>query len=318
MSRRQALVVERVMTRLKLKQLRLLVGVAARGSILHAAREMNLSQPAATKMIKDLEADFGVQLFTRTNRGVVATVSGDTLIRHGKLVFAQIAHAAQELDDLAEGKAGRVVVGTLLAASARLLPLAIDAVLKERPDLVIKLVEGTNEVLMPALRSGELDLVVGRLPTHRHRSELDQLNLYDEKIVAVVRVDHPLAGRQGVGLTDMAGFGWILPPPETTLRRQLDQHFASHPEFAPKRVVESVSYLTNRALIATSDLISVLPGQVAAAEIADGALARLDWPVPVGAGPVGVSFRRSGGVSPATRRFIRILSEIGAEIGAEA
>ena len=129
MSRGASRRVERVLTRLKLKQLRLLVAVARHGSILHAAREMNLSQPAATKMIKDLETDFEVQLFTRTNRGVLPTVFGDSLIRHGKLVFAQIAHAAQELDDLAQGTAGRVVVGTLLAASARVLPMAIDAML---------------------------------------------------------------------------------------------------------------------------------------------------------------------------------------------
>jgi DNA-binding transcriptional LysR family regulator len=316
MNHNQSRIVERVLTRLKLKQLRLLVAVAQRGSILHAARELNLSQPAATKMIKDLETDFEVQLFTRTNRGAVPTVFGDSLVRHGKLVFAQIAHAAQELEDLAEGTAGRVVVGTLLAASARVLPLTIDAVLKERPNVVIKVVEGTNEVLMPALLTGELDLVVGRLPTHRHRNDLDQLTLYDEKIVAVVRAEHPLAGKAKVELADMTEFGWILPPVETTLRRQLDQYFISRPEYAPRRVVESVSYLTNRALMAASDIISVMPGHVAEAEIASGVFCQLDWVVPVGSGPVGVSFRRSGELSPAARAFIRVLSDIGAKIGA--
>jgi len=182
---------------------------------------------------------------------------------------------------------------------------------------VIKVVEGTNEVLMPGLRAGELDLVVGRLPTHRHRSDLGQMQLYDEEIVACVRAGHPLAERKGVGLKDMVDFDWILPPAETTLRRQLDQHFASRPEVAPKRVVESVSYLTNRALVVNSDIISVLPGQVAAVEIAGGAFARLDWAVPVGTGPVGVSFRRSGGLSPAAQAFIRKLSEVGKSIGAK-
>lgn len=314
MSQKQSRIVERVLTRLKLKQLRLLVAVGHHGSILHAAREMNLSQPAATKMIKDLETDFEVQLFTRTNRGVVPTVFGDTLIRHGKLVFAQITHAAQELDDLAEGTAGRVVVGTLLAASARVLPMAIDVILKVRPDLVIKVVEGTNEVLMPALRSGELDLVVGRLPTHRHRSELTQQKLYDENIVAVVRREHPLAGQQGLGLADLAPYGWILPPAETTLRRQLDQHFVGRPDLTPRRVVESVSYLTNRALVLSSDVISVVPSQVAGADIASGAFVQLDWIVPVGAGPVGVSFRSQAGLSPAAQAFIRALVETGATL----
>ena len=310
-------IVERVLTRLKLRQLRLLVAVAHRGSILHAARDLNLSQPAATKMIKDLETDFQVQLFTRNNRGVVPTVFGESLVRHGKLVFTQIAHAAQELEDLAEGNAGRVVVGTLLAASARLLPEAIATVLNDRPDLVIKVVEGTNEVLMPALRSGELDLVVGRLPTLRHRSDLDQKKLYDEKIVACVRAGHPLISKARIGLQDIDRFGWILPPAETTLRRQLDQHFVARAAFAPSRVVDSVSYLTNRALVAASDFVTLLPAQVAEADFASGALVRLDWQVPVGAGPVGVSFRQSGSLSPAARAFVAVLTETGAMIDAD-
>ncbi|MBJ6370396.1 LysR substrate-binding domain-containing protein [Sedimentitalea arenosa] len=314
MSRGASRRVERVLTRLKLKQLRLLVAVARHGSILHAAREMNLSQPAATKMIKDLETDFEVQLFTRTNRGVLPTVFGDSLIRHGKLVFAQIAHAAQELDDLAQGTAGRVVVGTLLAASARVLPMAIDAMLRERPDLVVKVVEGTNEVLMPALRSGELDLVVGRLPTHRHRDDVEQRTLYQERIVAVVRAGHPLDGRTDLTLDDLAELSWILPPAETTLRRQLDQLFATRPESSPRRVVDSVSYLTNRALLLRSELVSVMPSHVAAADLDSGAFARLDWTVPVGTGPVGVSYRRRGALSPAADAFIRTLGEIGATL----
>ena len=202
-------IVERILTRLKLKQLRLLVAVERHSSILHAARELNLSQPAATKLIKDLEADFGVMLFERTNRGVVPTIYGEALARHGKLIFAQISHAAQELDDLAEGSSGRIVIGTLLAASSLLLPRTITRVLAEKPNLSIKIQEGTNEVLMPALRSGELDLVVGRLPTHRHRDELLQERLYEEKVIAVTGVNHPLVSRKRVGFADMMEYGWI-------------------------------------------------------------------------------------------------------------
>ncbi len=219
-------IVERVLTRLKLKQLRLLIAVEKHSSILHAARELNLSQPAATKLIKDLEADFGVLLFERTNRGVVPTIYGEALARHGKLIFTQISHAAQELDDLSEGSGGRIVIGTLLAASAELLPRTIERVLEQKPNLSIKIQEGTNEVLMPALRSGDLDLVVGRLPTHRHRDELQQERLYDERIIAITRTDHPIQSRKRVTFADLMDYGWILPPQETTLRRQIDLVFS--------------------------------------------------------------------------------------------
>ena len=125
---RHTRIVDRAITRLKLRQLRLLVAVGDFGSIQHAARELQISQPAATKLIQDLELDIEVQLFERTNRGVVPTDFGEALIRHGKLIISQVSNAAQELDDLTEGSSGRVVIGTLLAAAPILLPTAIETV----------------------------------------------------------------------------------------------------------------------------------------------------------------------------------------------
>jgi molybdate transport repressor ModE-like protein len=311
MATRQTRIVERVLTRLKLRQLRLLVAVGKHGSIQNAARDLNVSQPAATKMIKDLELDFEVQLFERTNRGVVPTVYGEALIRHGKLIFAQVANAAQELDDLTEGASGRVVVGTLLAASSRLLPLAVERTMESRPNLALKIVEGTNEVLMPALRAGEIDLVVGRLPTHRHRDEIVQEKLFDERIVAVAGPQHPLAGRSGLRFEDLKPYGWILPPLETTLRRQMDRFFIECDQFHPPTIFESLSYLTNRAILQNRPMIALMPGHVPEQDVAAGLLVRLDWSVPFGSGPVGVSHRGTTLLSPAGAAFLAALRAVG-------
>jgi len=310
-----ARIVDRVTTRLKLKQLRLLVAVGKHGNIQNAARELNVSQPSATKMIQDLELDFEVQLFERTNRGVVPTPFGEALIRHGKLIFAQISNAAQELDDLNEGSSGRVVIGTLLAASSHLLPLAIEMVLEDRPRLAIKVVEGTNEVLMPELRSGEIDLVAGRLSSHRYRDELTQEKLFDERILVVSGMDHPLADRTALEFGDLKQFGWILPPVDTTLRRQLDQYFLKQDQYHPPFALESVSYLTNRSLLRSRDYIGLMPAHVAAQDIAAGFLVKLDLTLPFGNGPVGVSYRRNGRMSPAGEAMLQALRMAAARIG---
>lgn len=315
MATSHARIVDRVATRLKLKQLRLLVAVGKHGNIQYAARELNVSQPSATKMIQDLELDFEVQLFERTNRGVVPTAYGEALIRHGKLIFAQISNAAQELDDLNEGSSGRVVIGTLLAASSHLLPRAIEQVLQDRPRLAIKVVEGTNEVLMPELRSGEIDLVVGRLPTHRYRDELTQEKLFDERILVVAGADHPLASRTALEFGDLKQFGWILPPVETTLRRQLDQYFLRQGQYHPPFALESVSYLTNRSLLRSRDYIGLMPAHVAALDIDADLLVQLDLALPFGNGPVGVSYRRNGRMSPAGEAMLQSLRKAAARIG---
>ncbi|MEP5728527.1 MAG: LysR substrate-binding domain-containing protein [Sulfitobacter sp.] len=296
-------ILDRALTRLKLRQLRLLVAVGWQGSIQNAARDLGISQPAATKMIQDLELDFEVKLFERTNRGVIPTVFGETLIRHGKLIFAQVSNAAQELDDLNEGNAGRVVIGTLLAASTGVLPAAIDILLTDRPKVALKIIEGTNEVLMPGLLSGEIDLVVGRLPSHRYRDKIVQETLFEDHIHAVVGPQHPLATAAGVGFEDIKPFGWVLPPLETTLRRQVDHFFVGQQQYIPPLAIESVSYLVNRALLQSRPLIGLMPAEVAAQDIRNGHLVCLDWQVPFGQGPVGVSIRSDANLSPAAQAF---------------
>lgn len=210
MGTRHTRIVERALTRLKLRQLRLLVAVGQHGSIQNAAHDLNISQPAATKMIQDLEVDFEVKLFDRTNRGVVPTVFGESLIRHGKLIFAQVSNAAQELDDLNEGNSGRVVVGTLLAASPSLLPMAIELLLEDRPKVAIKIVEGTNEVLMPGLLSGEIDMVVGRLPSHRHRENITQEKFFDERVLRAHNCEHNAAMFHLISSSPLVGFYLLL------------------------------------------------------------------------------------------------------------
>lgn len=304
---RHSRILDRALTRLKLRQLRLLVAVGRNGNIQNAARELGISQPAATKMIQDLELDFEVRLFERTNRGVIPTVFGETLIRHGKLIFAQVSNAAQELDDLSEGSSGRVVIGTLLAASAKLLPTAIEMLLQERPKVAIKVTEGTNEVIMPALHSGEIDMVVGRLSTHRYRARIVQEKLFDDRVVAVVGKNHSVAGKTNVSFEELKPYGWILPPLETTLRRQADQFFVSEHEYAPSVALESVSYLTNRSLIQSRDLVGLMPSHVVSQDIENGYLALVDWVVPFGDGPVGVSYRIGDSLSPAGAAFLKAL-----------
>lgn len=306
---RHTRIAERAATRLKLKQIRLLAAIADHDSILHAARTLNISQPVATKLVKDLETDFGIKLFDRTNRGVVPTVFGEALIRHSKLILAQISHAAQELDDLSEGAGGRVVVGTLLAASAALLPAAIRSLQEQRPNVAVTIREGTNDILMPALRSGEVDMVVGRLPEYRHRRELVQEKLLEESIRVVARAAHELAAGKDVSFEELGAYQWILPPTDTTLRRQIDKEFLDRGLPAPTASLESVSFLTNRAVLESTDMIGVFPAMVVDGEIHAGRLAGIDCSLRIPSGPVGVSYRRDARLSPAANLFLEILRQ---------
>lgn len=307
-------IVDRVLTRLKLKQLRLLVAIADHMSILHAANELHISQPAATKLLKDLEIDFNVKLFDRTNRGVVPTQYGRALVRHGKLILSQISHAAQELDDLNEGLGGRVVVGTLLTASAQLLPLTIKNIIQQRPKISISVKDGTNDLLMPMLQNGDVDMIVGRLTEFRHREQFTQEILFQEKVVVVAAANHPLTNKTKVSFRELTKYNWILPPPETTLRRQIDKEFFDQGFASPANAVECVSYLANRALLQETEMLSVLPLPVVEADIVHKMLKPVSCKLNFAGGSIGVSYRKKGELSPAAMQFLEELRRTAKKI----
>jgi DNA-binding transcriptional LysR family regulator len=192
--------------------------------------------------------------------------------------------------------------------------MAVERLLKDRPNVAIKIVEGTNEVLMPALLSGEIDMVVGRLPSHRHRENITQEKFFDERVLAVAGIQHPLAEVSNISFEQLKPYGWILPPVETTLRRQTDQFFIRQDQYAPQTAIESVSYLANRSLLMAHDFIGLMPAHVAALDIQGGLLTAIDWMAPFGAGPVGVSYRGKQSLSPAGSTFLDALRAAATEI----
>lgn len=299
------------LNRASIRQLRLLVAVAEAGSMVRAGEAIGLSQPAVTKSIRDLETDVGAPLFERGNRGVKPTIYGETLVRHAQAALAQLAHAAEALDDLATGAGGRVVVGTLLAASAWLLPRAIAQLRAERPRVIVEVVEGANDRLQPMLARGALDMVVGRLSEFRHRAGVIQRPLYNEEIVILARPGHALAAARALTLADLCAVDWILPPGETTLRRQLEKAFFDAGLAPPRCAVESVSLPTNRRLLRESDLIGAWPLGVAADELETERLIALPVRLTEILGPVGVTLRSDSPLSPSAEAFLQALEGVG-------
>src|SRR4029077_5635527 len=211
---------ERWITRkFRLRHLELIAEIYDCRSILKASRRLNLSQPTVTKALQDVESTLGVPLFKRSNRGLEPTPYGEIFARHAKIVLAQLRHAAEELENLRAGYSGRVTVGTLLAASASILPHAIALLKKQRPGVAISVVGRTYDILMPSLLVGDLDMVLGRLPAEGRSRALVYEEFYAEPICIVTRRGHPLARKRRLSLRDLANEAWLLPLPETALRR---------------------------------------------------------------------------------------------------
>lgn len=301
-------------SRLKFKYLQLLVTVGEQRNIFKAAQIHNMAQPAATKIIRDIESTLNINLFERSSRGVTPTLYGDVLIKHAKLILSQVKHASEELSSLQGGLSGRVTVGSLLAASATLLPNAITQLKKNRPNVSVSLMEGTGDKLLNSLKIDDLDIMVGRIPEAPDEDGLVNEVLYYEPVVIVTRTDHPLQSKGRLSLKDLVNEDWILPPRETMLRKEIDLAFHKEGLDVPSNPVESVSILTNRALLKNSDMITALPLQVVLIYEEIGLLKRLDIPLIIEPGPIGVTLRAQRELPPAAHYLLEALREEAAEL----
>lgn len=298
---------DEVFSRLKLRHLTLLVEVAARGNIVHAASSLNVAQPAATKIIRNLEAALGRRLFQRISHGVVPTHYGEVVVRRARRILGEVHHTGEELQALSQGMTGHVTVGTLLAAAPSLLPHGIVALKRERPEISFSLVEDSNEKLMAMLRLGDLDCVVGYLSGRAPEADLVQEILCHEPVAITVRRDHPLAGKAVVTLDDLQAQQWIMPPAETALRRQLELCFRSAGRALPREAVESISILANFSMLKATDMVAALPCNVVDTQ---PDLCRLPIDFVIGSGAIGVTRRAAADITPAADHFLHLLKSV--------
>lgn len=296
-----------VIPHISLRQIQLAIAIAERGSVLKAAEALNIAQPTASKLLRDMEQEVRQPLFQRSNRGMLPTEAGTEFIRHGRVILSQLDYATQALNDLATGTGGRVTIGTLLTASATVLPDALAHVRRERRNVILKVVEGTFDHLSTLLRTGELDLVVGRLARSTHLTDMEEELLFSDVPSIIVRRDHPLCAAQPLTLGRLLSEDWILPPHETILRYDVDQLFVLEGLRPPVPKIESVSFLTNRWLQLNTDMVSVWPRSVVEAD-GEG-LVTLDTQPRFQLSEVGVYTRRDALLSPAAEATIQALRD---------
>ena len=191
-------------SRLKMRHVLLLAAIDEQKSLHKAAAALHMTQPAATRLLGDLEATLELKLFLRTSRGLTPTAHGASLIRHARLMLGTLDHARAELSAISDGAAGRIVMGTLLVVAPVLVPQALALFKRGNPRVTVEVQEGTLAALLPQLARGAIDLVVGRLTSDFDSEGLRFEACYAEPMCVVVGRAHPLAGKSGLKLADLA------------------------------------------------------------------------------------------------------------------
>jgi DNA-binding transcriptional LysR family regulator len=177
------------------RQLDYFLAVARTGSFTAAAVALKVAQPTLTKSIRGLEQELGVTLFDRLPRGAALTAAGAALRRHAERVGVQMRDAAEELRSIGGGAGGLVSIGAGPAWLRRLLPEAVSRAISRHPSIRVNVLGGFDDVLLKALRAGELDFVVAELPAEENARDLELLPLTSDRLAVFCRDGHPLAGR---------------------------------------------------------------------------------------------------------------------------
>lgn len=300
-------------SRLKMQHLRLLMAIEERASLRQAAQALSLTQPAVTKMLQDMEALLGVTLFERHLRGLRPTRFGTAVTRYATLVFSDMANLREELTALETGSVGKVRVGAVMAPTPVLMAEVIRRLRREHPRLNMTVQVDTSDVLVPLLERDQLDLVLGRVPEGWEAGHLTFEKLGDERLAIVVGCGHPLAGRPAPGFGELATWPWILQPRPSPMRALIDRSFEDAGVAPPQSTVETAAILMTTSLLPGSDLIAVVPMEVADFHARIGLLHILPVRVPRKLDPYGIVRRSERPPSTSTTLLIDMLRTVVSE-----
>lgn len=299
--------------RVKLRQLALATAIGETRNLRLAAQRLGTTQPAATRLLQDLEWALGTKLFERSPRGMSPTAEGAAALAHMTRALNDIDAIRAELDALGAGASGRVRVGVLGSIATLILPRSISRLKAGSPHTTVEITEGTHDVLVAGLRSGELDAVLGRTLTDVRAADLRFELLLEERFAVVTGV-----GQRGLrsrrGLATLVDAPWILPPQGVPARQRLDAAFLAAAGRVPRDVIESASILVNQQLLDEGGRYALMPEHVAAHYARRGLVARVACDLPDIYGPLALVTLRERRLLPAAAGFLDGLRQVVAEL----
>ena len=242
---------------LKARHLRLLVALNDFRNLRQVAANSYITVPAVSKALGELENALGVKLFERTNTGLRPTAYGECLVRHARVVLSNLNQAAEEIKALQTGSAGKVHVGALPTLISTMLPRALALLKQDTPGTNVSILEGRMSALLPDLRRGDLDMIVGRLPNKSDTVGLQEQVLLDTPVKLITGPHHPLAKRTELRWSELNGFPWVLPPPGSLLREPVENTFARHGLPMPSSYIETLSTHLIRSYLQINDAIAI-------------------------------------------------------------
>lgn len=306
---------------MEIRQLRHFLALMESKSYWRAAEQANLTPQALSKSIRRFEESLGVRLFDRDSRSVRPTLFAEHIVTYARNIDAEARSLRRDLDQLLGSGTNQLAVGAGAAAAMQVAAAAILGVRAKNPKLSVTVMEGTLESLMPQLGSGKLDVVVGIMTTDAIDPMIGHQVVNVERYHVFGGIDHPLAGRSRVPLTELRDYPWITGADEDYASNAVGASFEAL-DLAPPEVrfrTDSVTFAVS--LAQQSNALFLLPREMVRRDVNAGHLAIIDVDAEPWTRPTAVFFRKNSTRSPDSLLFlkeVRAIIEAGVCSHAEA
>ena len=248
---------------LKLRQLRLLLVLDTHRHVGRVAEVMNITQPAVSKALAELEQGLGLTLFLRTPKGLEPTPEGTCLIRHAEAVEENLLRAAQALESITQSAVWRVSLGVMHGATPMIAPTLERWRAKHSHSFNLMVQEAPIDTLLPLLRSGRLDVAIGSPPESSTTADLQITPLFVDNMVWVIAPQHPLASSACISLKDLQPYIWVMTPRIARRRALVDAALRRHGVTASVHVVETLSHEIILGLVLQQNAAALVMSRVA-------------------------------------------------------
>lgn len=243
-------------SRLKNNQLRLIQQISQTGKLQVAAAEIALSQPAASRMLSEVEKIVGAPLFTRHAKGMVPTPIGEAVIYHARQILRGFDNLDMNIQQIVSGHAGSVRIGAVTGPAVGLVVPVVRTMRARAPEVEFTIEVAPSAALMRGLDEDVFDFVIAR-PPQDFKSQMYRIYPASNEVVSMlVYQDHPMANRKSIRLRDLREYEWVIQDQGTPIRAAVEEAFHANQVAMPPQITNTSSLLVALALLEQSTAIA--------------------------------------------------------------
>lgn len=247
---------DRVRRRLKLRDVDILLAVVQAGSMGKAAGALNMSQPAVSSAIANLERTLGVSLLDRSRQGVEPTAYGRVLVNRGVAMFDELRLGVQDIAFLDDPTAGEIRIGASESTVSTIFSPIVHQLTRQYPRMSFRVVVGDIRMLSRQLDARQIDVAVNRL-TKPSPEEHSVEVLFEDSLVVAAAANHPLTRRRRIELAELLDEPWTLQPPDNNFGAFALDAFRVSGVTPPRIAVATTSKSLRNELLATGRYLTV-------------------------------------------------------------